>query len=73
MEYRVGDAEINAQSQGRKRCVEQDMRLEKHCHCCMCIGYCHVPDPPNHCVEDRAIDIEEINEATGNEEEEGEM
>jgi hypothetical protein len=49
------------------------MRLEKHFHCCICIWDCHIPDPTNHCIEDSMIDIEEINEATGDEEEDREM
>ena len=37
------------------------------------IWYCHIPDPRNHCIEDSRIGIEEINEATGGEEDESKM
>jgi hypothetical protein len=37
------------------------------------LPYGHIPDPPNYCIKDSTVGIEEINEATYDEEEEGEM
>jgi hypothetical protein len=69
----MGNAEINVQTQPRKRCVEQIMRLAKYVHGCSYKRYCHTADPPNHCIEDSTIDIKEINEGADDEEEEREM
>ena len=73
MKHHIGKAEINLQTQPRKWCVEQRMRLAKYAHCMNCIRYCHKTDPPNHCIKDSTIDIEEINEGANDEEEERDM
>jgi hypothetical protein len=71
--HQVANAEISAQRQLRKRCVEQRIRLPKYFECQICIINCHPADPRNHCIEDSTIDIEEINEATYKEEEDRKM
>ena len=73
MKHHVGNAEISVQSQLRKRCVKQSIRPDKYVKSTNRIIYCQIPDPQSHCIEDITIDIEEINEAADDEEENREM
>ena len=69
----IGNAEINSQSHFRKRSVEQIMMVSKYVHCYKCIIYRLPADPPSNSIKDSTVDIEEINEAADDEEENREM
>jgi len=70
---RIGYAGTKGPNCRRKRRIEWAIWPERWQQCDVQVRRCGECHPPQHGAEDGAIDIEEINEEAGEEEEEGKM